>query len=230
MKIKDSTIVVSFSGGKDSVTMLDLLVKQYPGNKMHVVFADTGWEHPGAEEWSRDAVKTISGLPLHVVRNVNKDFFDMVRHRQKFPSPSCRQCTSDLKRDPIYKWIRNNVKEFNIINAMGLRAAESRSRAKMNAWKHNKRLSNSRREVVDWLPIHTWSDESVYTWIKDHDLPLHPVYGYLDRFSCRVCIFSTDDNIRQIAIHDPQAIEKIAEIEQEIGFTMHPTKSILDRI
>ena len=37
------------------------------------------------------------------VVQAGKTFFDMVEHRQMFPSPKNRQCTSDLKRGPIAK-------------------------------------------------------------------------------------------------------------------------------
>ena len=94
-------LVINFSGGKDSSAMLAYLCDKYPHLLKHVVFADTGWEHEDAEQWSRSIVSRF-GLPLHVVRNPNKDFFRMVRQRGKFPSPSQRQCTSDLKRNPIF--------------------------------------------------------------------------------------------------------------------------------
>src|SRR5436190_23369274 len=107
-------LVINFSGGKDSTLMLALLCERYPDVKKHVIFADTGWEHvktdkwPSAEAWSRDIVARF-GLELIVVKNASKTFLSMSEARGIFPGMNSRQCTSDLKRDPIHTWIRNNV-------------------------------------------------------------------------------------------------------------------------
>lgn len=62
-------------------------------------------------------------MELHVVRNPNKTYLEMVRARGKFPSAQFRQCTSDLKRGPIQKFIRRLPYQV-LINCMGLRAQE----------------------------------------------------------------------------------------------------------
>src|SRR5581483_6956204 len=108
-------LVISFSGGKDSCAMLHYLCQHYPHIKKSVVFADTGWEHTDAIQWATNIVKRY-GLKLHIVRSSKKDFFSMVRKRKKFPSASTRQCTSDLKKAPIEKWIRRNCQDKVIIN------------------------------------------------------------------------------------------------------------------
>lgn len=214
-------LVINFSGGKDSVCMLDYLVHKYPDVKKHVVFADTGWEHTDAEEWCRTIVEGRYGLPLHVVRNPT-NFFDMVRRRGMFPSPKNRQCTSDLKRNPIQKWIRQNVQDPVVINCMGLRAAESPARAKKPRLVRNASQTNSRRTVWDWLPIHDWTDQNVKDYTGLMELPVHPVYQYLTRFSCQVCIYMSAHDLRQVHQHNPAAWQRIADLEQEIGFTFKP--------
>lgn len=220
-------LVVNFSGGKDSIVMLHYLVNKHPNVKKHVVFADTGWEHTDAEKWCRNIVEEQFGLPLHVVKNPN-DFFAMVRRRGMFPSPKNRQCTSDLKRNPIQKWVRQNVKDTIIINCLGLRAAESPARAKKARMVRNASQTNSRRTVWDWLPIHNWTDAQVYQYIADNGLPMHPVYQYLTRFSCQVCIYMSAHDLRQVHQYNRPAWDRIADIEKEIGFTFKPDGPLLD--
>lgn len=202
--------------------MLAYLCEHYWRYKMHVVFADTGWEHDDAEDWCRSIVTDLYGFPLHVVRNPNKDFFSMVRHRGKFPSPAQRQCTSDLKRGPIQTWIRNNVEDTLIINCMGLRAEESPARAKKHKLARNKSMTNSKRTVWDWLPIHDWLEPQVWAYLDEHGIPKHPVYSYLRRFSCQVCIYMTQRDLAAVKINNPVGYQRIAELEREIGFTMQP--------
>ena len=214
-------LVINFSGGKDSTAMLAYLCERYPDVPKHVVMADTGWEHEDAIEWSRSIV-TRFGLELHVVRNPNKTLLSMAQKRGKFPGMQQRQCTSDLKRNPIRTWIRRHYKgrEAVIINCMGLRAEESPARAKRPCLAKLDVLSKRGREVWDWNPILGWKESEVWAYLKERDLPVHPVYGHLRRFSCRVCIYMTDHDLRQVEKHDPQAIDIISGIEERIGFTM----------
>ena len=46
------------------------------------------------------------------------------------------------------------------------------------------------------------------------------------RFSCRVCIYSGTEDIKQIAKHDPEAIDIIDSLERDINFTIKPEGSI----
>ncbi len=207
--------------------MLAWLCERYPDVPKHVVMADTGWEHVDAIEWSRGIVARF-GLELHVVRNPNKTLLTMAQIRRKFPGMQQRQCTSDLKRDPIHTWIRRRWPKQElfspvrnvVVNCMGLRAEESATRARKRCITLNERLCSSTRKVWDWNPILGWTEAEVYAYLRERDIPLHPVYRHLQRFSCRVCIYMTDHDLRAVAQHDPKAIDLVERVEQEIGFTM----------
>lgn len=220
-------LVINVSGGKDSCAMLAYLCERYPHLRKHCVFADTGWEHSDAIEWNQSIVARF-GLQLHVVRNPNKDWFQMVQRRGKFPSPNQRQCTSDLKRGPIETWIRRNVSDPLVINCMGLRAEESPARAKKLRLSRNKTLTNGKRTVWNWLPIHTWTTAQVLTFLAERQIPLHPVYQYLNRFSCQVCIYHSNADLVAVRDHNPEAFQRIVELEKQINFTMKPGLSLVE--
>jgi 3'-phosphoadenosine 5'-phosphosulfate sulfotransferase (PAPS reductase)/FAD synthetase len=213
------TIVINFSGGKDSSAMLTYICMRWPNAKKVCVMADTGWEHPDAIEWSRK-ICAMHGLDLNVCRNPNKTFLTMVENRGKFPGMSQRQCTSDLKRNPIQTWIRRNVKDTTIINATGMRAEESPGRSKLKVLSRNKSMTNSKRTVWDWNPIHKWSELRVRAYLIEMGIPLHPVYQHLKRFSCRMCIYMSQHDRQMVALHDPEAIEIIGRLEKKINFNM----------
>ena len=232
-------LLLNLSGGKDSTRMLGLLRQQFPTLKMYAVMADTGFEHVKpvpAVEWCREIAARF-GLPLTVVRNPNKTYLEMVRRRGMFPSAQFRQCTSDLKRGPIQKFLRT-IPEKVVINCMGMRAEESPQRARQIPWKHDRELNKNGRTVYNWLPIFEETTEQVLTWHWQNAVPLHPVYvpeyhhdgtvgGYLRRFSCRVCIFATDHDVRMIHQHDREAFDQVSALERETGFTMKSGRSLI---
>lgn len=217
----------SHSGGKDSQAMYLVLRDLVPANQLVVVHA-----HLGKIEWP--------GVVGHIKANIDQDlfvvaakkgFFDMVRSRQKFPSSAYRQCTSDLKRGPIEKFIRNDLKAKGVkigVNCMGLRAAESRARAKKAAWKENARLSVAGREVYDWLPIHDWSTDQVFDFIYAGGQRPFWAYGERgeknDRLSCVFCIMGCKSDLVHGARENPQLYREYVELEKEVGHTMFHIK------
>ena len=234
-----TALLLNLSGGKDSTRMLGFVREKYPEVKTYAVMADTGFEHVKpvpAVEWCRNIAARF-GLPLTVVRNPNKTYLEMVRRRGMFPSAQFRQCTSDLKRGPVQKFLRT-IPEKVVINCMGMRAEESAQRARQLPWKQDKELSTNGRTVYNWLPIFEESTEEVLGWHWQNGVPLHPVYvpeyhrdgtegGYLRRFSCRVCIFATDHDVRMIHQHDREAFNQVSALEQEMGFTMKSGRSLV---
>jgi 3'-phosphoadenosine 5'-phosphosulfate sulfotransferase (PAPS reductase)/FAD synthetase len=161
----------------------------------------------------------------------------MVAQRGMFPSAQYRQCTSDLKRGPIEKYIR--TLPFRLIfNCMGIRSEESTSRSKLQSLSLNSSLTTKTRTVYNWFPILEQTLFDVLTWHWEKAVPLHPVYvaafhwdgtagGYLRRLSCRLCIFSTDADLLAIRQYDPDAFHAVSELEQKIGFTMRSTGSLV---
>ncbi len=157
-----------------------------------------------------------------------------------FPFPQFRQCTSDLKRGPIDKFIRglpHNV----IVNCIGIRAEESHARARLSPLSINQSLSTRQRTVYNWFPIYEQSLSELLDWHWRNNVPLHPVYvpeyhkdgttgGYLRRLSCRVCIFSTDADLQAIHVHDRSAFDLIADLERKLNFTMRPGASLVQII
>ncbi len=51
--------------------------------------------------------------------------------------------------------------------------------------------------------------------------------GYLQRLSCRVCIFSTDADLPAIHLHDRAAFDLISNLERKLHFTMRSGASLV---
>jgi 3'-phosphoadenosine 5'-phosphosulfate sulfotransferase (PAPS reductase)/FAD synthetase len=230
---RGALFVVNHSGGKDSQAMLILLRRSIPRRQLIVIHAHLeGEEWDGTEEHVR---ATSLGLPI-IVTQAGKTFEDMVRRRRMFPSPSNRQCTSDLKRDPIAKAIRHHLKAhpelgLRVVSCMGLRAQESASRAKAKTWKANTRESAAGRSWFDWLPIHDLSEAQVFAVIEDAQQKPLWVYGAgMRRASCQFCIMACKADLRRAAELAPDRYAARVRLEREIGHTINMEGTPLDQV
>ena len=220
---RNALFVVNHSGGKDSQAMLLKLRGLVPASQLIIVHASLGrFEWGGAIEHIEN---TCFDLPVIICKNLNKDFLQMVRHRKKWPSPQQRQCTSDLKRGPIERTIRQHLKAhplYNglIVNCMGMRAQESPSRAKLETFKFHARNSKAGRQWYDWLPIHDWDVNQVFESIRQAGQTPHPIYAAgMTRFSCRFCIMASKADLQTAARLDPKTYAEIVETEKQINHT-----------
>lgn len=219
----------SHSGGKDSQYMYNELRKIVPHDQLVVVHADLG-----RVEWTGvlEHIEANTSHPVNVVRAVKKDgrvktFLGMVEERGKFPSSSCRQCTSDLKRDPIMKFIRHDLKARGTliaVNCTGIRAAESTARSKKEALKLNTRESKAGREVYDWLPIFDKTTPEVFAGIAAAGQKPFWAYDKNERLSCVFCIMGSLNDLRHGAEQNPKLYKTYVELEKQIGHTMFQRK------
>jgi DNA sulfur modification protein DndC len=123
---RGALFVINHSGGKDSQAMYLHLREIVPASQRVLVHADLG-----AVEWAGAVdhiARTTEGERIHTCR-ARRNLLEMVAERGMFPSPSQRQCTSDLKRGPIERTIRALV-ENRVAAFLGLEtSAETRRKA-----------------------------------------------------------------------------------------------------
>ena len=228
-------VFVSHSGGKDSQAMYAELndhvkygVRQ---DQIVVVHADLG-----EVEWDgvKDHIRANIHHELNVVHSVwkdgtSKDLLGMVARRfvtrpdaPSWPSAAYRQCTSDLKRGPIQKFMRHEMKRRGVklaMNCMGLRAEESSARAKREVFSLNKAMSKAGREVYDWNPIHDWTTEEVFARIAEAGQdPFHAYAAGNERLSCVFCIMGCTGDLRNGARQRPELAGKYVALERSTGY------------
>lgn len=240
--------VVNHSGGKDSQAMDIVLSKIVPAAQLVRVHADLGpVEWKGAVEHIR---ATIGGARLEVC-SAAKTLLDMVAHNSRrhaaagtpekpvWPSPSTRQCTSDLKRGPIERTIRALVEERKergdtgwnlVVNCMGMRAEESPNRAKLTTFKLSTSNSKAGREWYDWLPIHAMRIGEVFATIASAGQKPHVAYAHgMSRFSCCFCVMASEKDLQKAAqlsltnpelFNDPNCYRTYVKTERTTGQVM----------
>lgn len=233
-------VVVNHSGGKDSQSMMiGLLGAGIPRDQMLVVHASLGeMEWPGAMELAQ-AQAEVAGLPF-IVASASKTLLEMVERRREtrpdvpsWPSASTRQCTSDLKRNPIQREVRRWAKERGfkiIVNTLGLRAGESHGRAKRAVFKRMDSVSDGVLEWYEWLPIHALATDQVFAMIRDDGQEPHYAYALgNERLSCVFCIMGSRGDLVNGA-RDPGLFERYDALERRTGYTMHMSRKPLHEL
>ena len=231
---RGALFVINHSAGKDSQAMTIVLRKLVPERQLLVIHADLGEiEWDGNLEHIRS---TTQGLPFLIARNENKTLLEMVEKRGMWPSASTRQCTSDLKRDPIEREIRRYLKDHPhfdglVVNCMGIRAAESPARSKQIPFRKNARNSVAGREWYDWLPIFELSTAQVFEMIAQAGQKAHPVYAAgMSRLSCVFCIMASKSDLRTAATLKPELYKRYVELEKKIGHTFSMDRKPLEEV
>jgi len=235
--------LVQFSGGKDSVVVLDKALKEAALDRVVVpVFFDTGWEHELTYQYLEQIATyfDISILWIH-----GPTLKDLILKYKKFPFYGAKFCTRELKVRQMKRLLQRLKGEINdVIVTLGVRKQESRlnilppkeevylSGKPVPLYDNNKFsfTVRIRRPIVDW------TDKQVWRYINDRKLPINPLYerGH-QRIGCYPC-FLGERSIRDviadaILFGDDLAIDRIQEIrklELEVGGPCYPGKSIID--
>lgn len=229
MNLQDyDLVIVNTSGGKDSQTILRMVcgLAKTQGVLARVVAVHAVLE----EEWqgTKELVQTqcdFYGVPVDYVKRPQGSLLAQIERRGMWPSSGQRYCTSDHKRGQIAKVVNARSNALNkphvrVLNVMGIRAAESPNRAKMQVITTNKRASNGKRTVVDWLPIFGWSEADVWADIRSSGVPYHHAYDLgMPRLSCCFCVFASKNALLLAGKHNPEMLGRYVQVEKRIKHT-----------
>lgn len=140
---QEGQVVASVSGGKDS-TALALWLREMEIPHL-CMFLDTGWEADTTYQYIDDVLEKKIG-PIVRMASVGMDA--LARNKGTFPSRLRRFCTEELKIKPAARLLG----VFDApVNAVGIRAEESRVRSIMPRWEYTDAL-----DATTWRPLLHW--------------------------------------------------------------------------
>lgn len=165
---------VAFSGGKDSLVLLDLVRRALPKKSFVVVFGDTGMEFPDTYKLVEQVKKECEGdeIPFYV----SHSHFKPCESWKLFGPPArvLRWCCNVHKSAPQTLKLREitGKNDYVGMDFVGVRKHESVSRSEYEYENFGKKQKGqySHNSILEWTSAEVW------LYIFSHNLPVNEAY------------------------------------------------------
>ncbi len=169
-------VIVSFSGGKDSLVTLDLAVKHYGSEMVKGIYVDTGVDFPITSRYIDNVSERLNVEIYRVYAPVKENI-----SRYGLPTRRNRWCTL-LKTAAFKKKIREITDRYRrVLVIVGDRDVESEARAR-------KPPVRRRRGYLEAAPLKQWPTILVQLYVWANRLEINPLYNLgFYRLGCYIC-------------------------------------------
>ncbi len=205
---KCDVVYIGFSGGKDSVVLLDLCHKVLPLD-VPVVFSDTDMELPDTyriweEIQNRYKTRTFIRVPAKIPALENWQLFGP-------PSRTIKWCCAVHKTGPALIELKRRIGLTSIKAAafLGVRSEESLNRYNYEDIGVGVKTSTQ----TNLMPILEWGAHELWLYLLKNDLMINPAYRYgLPRVGCIMCPESSEKYAWFVDAVYPEALKPYCDV------------------
>jgi len=229
--------LVTYSGGKDSTTILDLAYRYAVerGIRLAVVHNEELLKNPPLFKCVYEILDSLMKVGVEVYVIVPKeDFLTMIfERRYSPPGPNFLWCTARMKERPTLQLAK--MLKGRWVRLTGVRANESANRARLIKTRCSTtdvcgaHIQFKREDVLDLAPIVDWTTEEVIQYLRqskrpwdggDYSYLLNVVYcGMLAlRNGCTLCTVVQRDSMLETygrCLNDPRYL-RVAELKAKL--------------
>lgn len=208
---RSDAVYIGFSGGKDSMALLDLCHKVLPLD-VPVVFSDTDMELPDTYRVWDEIQKCYSDRPF-VKAIANRSAVENW-HLFGPPSQALRWCCSVHKSTPAILTLKERIGKTSIktLAFVGVRSEESLRRSEYDDVGDGLKSQSQ----VNAMPILEWSAHELWLYILGNDLMLNDAYRKgLPRVGCLMCPMSSERQNEIIRMNYASAVAPFAKAVKE---------------
>lgn len=182
----EENVVISFSGGKDSTVVADLVITAMSNPSIVHVFGNTTLEFPSTMEYAKRYRNDNPEAIFKTAMNTEQDFYEVAKEIGP-PARMMRWCCSMFKTGPITRVFNGLYRNQDILTFYGIRKCESVARSKYNRVEDDAESIKIQKQKVA-SPIFFWKDIDVWLYILNRELDFNEAYrlGY-DRVGCWCC-------------------------------------------
>lgn len=199
-------IVVSFSGGKDSTVVADIVTRALSDPSIVHIFGDTTLEFPFTYEYVNRFRKNNPLTIVKTAKNKEQEFYSVCDEIGP-PARMMRWCCTMFKTGPITKVLNSMFRDASILTFYGIRKHESVSRSKYDRVANGANVKIQKQTVA--APIFYWNDIEVWLYMLGEDVDFNDAYrlGY-DRVGCWCCPNNTMRSQLLAKVYMPEMAEK----------------------
>lgn len=200
---------ISFSGGKDSTVVSDLVRKALGRPDIIHIFGNTTLEFPETYDYLKRFKQKNQRTPVLKAENTEQDFFNLC---QVFgpPSRTLRWCCTVFKTGFIGERIKRTFGDKKrILTFYGIRRSESNSRSSYERSSVGKKITQQyvTSPIIDWLDYDIW----LYLLTSKIDFNRAYRYGYM-RVGCWCCPNNTSWAQFLSSIYMPEQSQRFQKI------------------
>jgi len=210
-------LICNFSGGKDSQTMLSLILDVT--DNVEALYMESTIDLPGSIDHVKTEIKKY-GIKLHIsnpVTHYEGDFSYFARKIGYFPATSYTWCSTRLKIRPARAYLRTIFDKAKLFKLNAVRRDESSRRQRIYPLSRgNLYPDNEHSGSMIAMPIINWSKDDVITFLRKRDIQISDNYKTCGVSGCYYCPFYQARLYHQINDTYPNIYEDIMTLEQEL--------------